>query len=465
MFKESYAFNFPPPIEKTIDEDGFEFGRLLISRDRYIGEWYQSINLTAYSKHYWRGPRGSGKTSFLYLLGRKFQAEGHSVYYLEAGNLQYISKEVISHIAEFEVKGGKRVVLMIDSAHTYKDALIWSFLLRNLKSLIVLAAGVPTWIEKTPDFKRDLKYSPAKIFLQDFEIEEVIDKLLDNKYFGNSQLVEIGRKRLMDFCSWVWKFTGGQIFPILMICDHMLGNQKVFDEHFDTYQHYLTCHEFASSDAFESISNRCLSDDRYIVEMVKNIIATGSYSIDDVLNLDTIGYWSNNWFYSDLMLMIHLNSSIESYNMEINLEMSQQEKIECIIVAGFRKIDKNVFNEDCGRYTTRMGNAIGFAWGYGVKDMIPQLYISPQTHAETGKQWKTSPTVDFIFNGLMSVAIELSKNSYDIEGKIKKFEKGEVYNQWADRRAILNFEMENVPPQTSQTSRNLARCSTSRLPL
>jgi hypothetical protein len=89
-----------------------------------------------------------------------------------------------------------------------------------------------------------------------------------------------------------------------------------------------------------------------------------------------------------------------------------------------------------------MENAVGFCWGYQVRKNMPALFISPQTRAGKGKPEKTAPTVDYTFNGLADVAIELSKNSYDIAGKIKKFKNVDgAYKEWDGKCAILNFQL------------------------
>lgn len=67
---------------------------------------------------------------------------------------------------------------------------------------------------------------------------------------------------------------------------------------------------------------------------------------------------------------------------------------------------------------------------YMTHTAFPNLYMAPQTRAVRGVSGKTSPTVDFTFNGDMQVAIEISKNSYDILGKIKKFSSGGVYEHF-----------------------------------
>jgi hypothetical protein len=156
----------------------------------------------------------------------------------------------------------------------------------------------------------------------------------------------------------------------------------------------------------------------------------------------------DGWFLSDLFLAVMYNkgiilkAAVTPVVTQALKDMTPIEKIEAIIISGLRDMNQTDFEESSRSGIYKMENAVGFCWGYNVRKNMPALFISPQTRAETGKPHKTVPTVDYTFNGLADVAIELSKNSYDIAGKIKKFtDVGGVYKEWDGKCAILNFQL------------------------
>jgi hypothetical protein len=89
---EKYKFEFPSiEIPNSIDPHGFRLGKIVLERSSFIKKWTQKIlMIESYSQHYWRAPKGSGKTMFLFLLGQELQKKVWSFTILKAERVYLI---------------------------------------------------------------------------------------------------------------------------------------------------------------------------------------------------------------------------------------------------------------------------------------------------------------------------------------------------------------------------------------
>jgi len=91
------------------------------------------VNMTSF---YFRAPKGSRKTLFLFELGKLFQAD-HEVFYFEnAKRLDEFPKHVYEDLDKFAKE--KRVVLLVDEAVGF-EVVSWTVLLRGVKNIIIVA--------------------------------------------------------------------------------------------------------------------------------------------------------------------------------------------------------------------------------------------------------------------------------------------------------------------------------------
>mmetsp|Transcript_19514 Transcript_19514/g.26800 ORF Transcript_19514/g.26800 Transcript_19514/m.26800 type:complete len:356 (-) Transcript_19514:357-1424(-) len=349
-----------------------------------------------------------------------------------------MTEENVKDVVLKNHSNGKRTALIIDEVQNNVDAPIYSYLLRNSPSLIVLSAGVPKLLQSSPGFPNDSKYNPSRILLQMNEIREVAERWLNEA--SNVGITNCSLDSSLELCTWLLSFTGGMMFPMLMILDHMF-TKSVFDEHFNNYRHYLTSCVFFESKACCSIKSRCFDPDTR--SLFDKILYNGEYVPSDVDQLENFGYWNSNavcsergWFVSDLLLLFVYNSRSDM-NFKCSKEvtntlttMAVQDKIEAIIIMGLKEMTEVDFMEPSLR-DTKMENAVGFCWAHRVRYAFPQLYMTLQTCANySGITGKPCPTVDFTFvGGCMNVAIELSTNCFDIKNKVKKLvRKGDIRN-------------------------------------
>ncbi len=441
---QQFTFTFPDACSKTVDPFGFQLGSVFVQRTEYISSWCDRIaGIEDCSKHYWRGPKGSGKTVFLWLLGRELQKRDLQVYYIEdADFLKNITKADINFTIEMNNINNKRTVLMIDEGQSNSNDGIYTHLIRGTPSLIVLSVGVSSY-GSSPGYPDEFKYNSANIFLQENELDAFTELWYTEA--TKRQLIDYSKQQLLNCFQWLLLFTGGLMYPMLAISDHLLSSD-IYVAHFHNYQHYLTSFMFFTSKTCTTIKSRCF--DGHASPLFQKLLNQGEYDIDNLAQLEKFGYWDSGksndclkgWFVSDFLLFIVYNRHI-SYCVSLSREICMDDKIQAIIIMGLKGMSESDFMEGSSSTVTKMENAIGFCWGYKVRNAFPALFIAPQTRANTNSFGKTKPTVDFTFNGEMDVAIELSKNNYDIPGKLAKFAEEGVYHQWGNRYAILNFQL------------------------
>jgi len=203
-------------------------------------------------------------------------------------------------------------VLIIDEVQNNVNAPIYTYLLRNSPSLIVLSAGVPKIILSSPAFPDDSKYSPSKVLLQMNEIHEVVTLWLSEA--SKVGINNCSHDSSLEFCTWLLSLTGGMMFLLLVILDHMF-TKSIFDKHFNNYRHYLTSSEFFESKACSNIKSRCFDSDS--MRLFDKILHNGEYVPSDVDQLEDFGYWNSDagssergWFVSDFFCYSYIMEDI-----------------------------------------------------------------------------------------------------------------------------------------------------------
>jgi hypothetical protein len=121
-------------------------GRVIVERDWFIKKTASLVlskgGAAKYRSYYWRAPVGSGKTTFLKLLGRELQHRGCDVRMLLAGQLEKIDDGYVSELA---LNAGSNVVaLLVDEVHNNPKTYKWDELLKSKPSNpLTIGVGVP----------------------------------------------------------------------------------------------------------------------------------------------------------------------------------------------------------------------------------------------------------------------------------------------------------------------------------
>jgi hypothetical protein len=459
-------------ISNSLDVKDRGFGRVVLHRRQYIAQWCTTIREEQSDgcQHYFWAPQGSGKSCFLLLLGvALIVTGGYDVYYFDSlFALDTISEAdfYATHTAN-RARNVRTVMLLDEAQNPDKSGRMITFLLKNDKAsdVIVIAVGLSCPQRgQSPSFRESHKHNPCDICLQTSELPELADAWIAKLQERN---IACPPEQVLEFCGWVHKFTGGQLYPILKICDHMFSNAQhstTFADHFARYRQYILSSAFCLSEACLSIRSRCY--DAGMVTACENVLKLGKLSAELKDNLESYGCCDSGsavscdaptgWFVSDLLLCIAYNTRhyqdafcltpgriIQLKNLPVQM------RIMSLIVAGLRTMQLSDLVE--GQYDVdKMENAIGMLWAMRIHDVLPGVFICPQTRAESGLYGKTKPTVNFTFDSGMDVTIEVSKNSYDIPGKLAKFRspKG-CYREWNGKCAIFNIITRKGVPKSA----------------
>lgn len=90
-------FTFPSSSAEIFPDNGV--GSCMIDRNVLVNKVSDILSENKVASYYFRGPRGSGKTLMLYLLGRKLQSSGCKVIFIKhSGKLTGLSDEVFQDL-------------------------------------------------------------------------------------------------------------------------------------------------------------------------------------------------------------------------------------------------------------------------------------------------------------------------------------------------------------------------------
>ena len=137
MFSDTLVeFKFPSKVDSTEDEIFPEngVGDALFSRKALVSRFLEDLFHSKGLNFYIRGPKGSGKTLLLYLIGRELQRLGETVYFVDhADALRDLKKQNIQSL-EDKLPKGKKLYLLIDEVHQNTKDKMWNYLLKDEKN-------------------------------------------------------------------------------------------------------------------------------------------------------------------------------------------------------------------------------------------------------------------------------------------------------------------------------------------
>lgn len=437
-------------------------GRILLNREHLVDRFAGSIVAqTRFPvQHYWRAPRGSGKTTFLFLLGEKLKTLGCTVYYLNDGKKltqDYVDSIKNEVIRQLQINANKKIVLIVDEADG--DHGHWVSLLkptdRLFGKLIVLGAGVPQFQNMSANFAT--KHNAEELLFKHSEMDSLVDAL------HNVMRVDKDKNEaLKRLCKYVQDQTGGHLFVMLKLCEYVVDQDKWYED--ELYQKILTRSALLETEVYKEIISRCYSDDAKETAAFLRVYS-GSPQSTDKSDLEKIGVFNStrNVFLSSFYETVQLNRSFAHYHVKdvdivkIPDNATADQKLELIIKTGLSKMTDNDFQDPyCDDVADE--DAIGHRFGVYVSQHIAGLYIAAQVPPEG----RSRAAVDYVFNGSVDVALELTRNAsdrIDVEhaGRFTGeggFPSAYRYEQWKDRFAVLNFQVsiDNVPSSVDNNS-------------
>ena len=418
-----------------------------MDRSKKVKAWCDDILKSEHRSFYFRGPAASGKTYCLKMMGKELQENGYKdIFYISSATLldKVITYIDILDFLSKRTEPDKPIIILVDEAQTCPSADVFQRATRECHDLKLIACGVSSLTTASPCLGADPHESSEMLLNTPEEKKSLYESFLELR--NEREITDLSKQELIDLIDWIIQFAGGQVFPVLMMINHML-TPEVFNSYKD-YQRYLQSSEFYGSPINQDIVKRAYAKAKDLRPHFLEILEKGE--LTGTNKLKKYGYWDEtaNWFTSDHLLTYITNNSLttapENVNQTLTSQFQAKDLIECIILAGLKGMTESDFQESPSN-KQKMENAVGFCWGYKIQNALPWLFIAPQTRAEKSTPKKQAPTIDFTFNGIMDVAVELSKNHWDIPTKLQKIGPDGVYKEWYGRSAILNFQLNPKP--------------------
>jgi hypothetical protein len=435
-------FEFPSAKEGSLTPDD-GIGEILLPRKELIEQAYESVcadiaerseNIEAHfnTSHYWRSVKGSGKSVFLNLLGRKFQQNGYEVFHMRnTGKFDYSWVDFLNSIVKSRPVGALPLVLLLDEAPHGVALPIWNDLFRHIKPMAVLAVGITD--VKGIDFYE--RHEAVDMFIKPGNaLDEVVDALCE--HYGDSSPKHDDVKKL---CEYVCKWTGGNIFPLLKLCVYAMS----FPNWENSFIQRLTSESLSKTSVYRDINRRCCSvHDLPKSEQFKCFLAA-SPTTDDVAWFSKLGWWDEytcRWFMSAYVMTLMFNEvpavSHSKDIVEFPPDASAAELIDLLIRTGLEKMTPNDFVDDKFDYS------IGYLWAFYLRSRMPQLYLclAPQVRTVNSNV----RTLDFVFNtcnGNTDVVIDLMFNGAEADVNEHWARLDDEYKPWKGRSAMLNIQL------------------------
>ncbi len=395
-------FKFPETGKVVFPKNGI--GAELLNRQTLVDKLIKLALEGDFQHFYFRGPRGSGKTVLLQLIGRQLQNLGHRVIFIaHARSLDKIGPEPFEEL-ERSIRPGGKVFVLVDEVQTNKNSDVWNTLLKkpdNQSLIFTIGAGIPTLSGDSPAFDKKLPHSD--ILLGDDDIDEVAK--FCQKISGIKDSGSI--KRILQ---WLLEFTGGHCFPFLKLSHFVFSNPQNRDRILaGTMDTFLSSQEFSTSKTMVDIQSRCYDIGKEVLDA-----AHGIFNFENVIlnqqYLDKLGYWSNSreYFISNLFVTILFGCRKRIVIPEIDWK-DREGAFESVLKFSLDQMREDHFIEPDMK-TPSYEDAIGMRFGW-ILSGIEGLYVSPQTQVVSESRSGTKkPTIDFYLNGKLDTYLEFVRN-------------------------------------------------------
>jgi hypothetical protein len=377
----------------------------------------------SYSSYYWRAPPGSGKTTFLSLMGRELQSRGCEVY--ETLYAKSLDAYPLGFFRDLATNAkDKVVVLLIDEVQNNTNSDRWKELVKSKpRNLIVIGVGIPWLNMHSPQFSFKFPQTGKlfPMFLTETDLEEIC------RYFES--ITGRYRDQIEAICRQVLNYTNGHLFPFIKLTEHVLSTS---DLKTDNVGYYLTSKIAYESPVLECIRRRCLSMiSSEQLKGVEKLFWNVKESTGLSMELSRVGLWHGNDFISDL-IRNEVFHTIDLFGKDEPCELQDPAKtsipyIEQVICAGLKFMGEEDFFDPVSN-TIAVENRISFTWAQYVEKKLIGVWVAPQCRTLTDERYKKvgpKPLLDFIINerfDKMAIEVALNQNSKGIQKHLKRFD-------------------------------------------
>ena len=378
---------------------------------------------------YLRGPRGSGKSVLLQLIGKMLQDRGEKVYFVRtADQLREVNASDMQDLIDMN-NSRNRIYLLVDEVQMYYEGDVWDFLLKQTSKIVTIGVGIPQLDVDSAAFL--FRPPPSYILLTQYDVKD------STKYFIslaanclNGSKVDLSDdaeddsnvidEMVAEVLNWVFVYTGGQAYPYYYISNFLLS--KHCKDCFEgNYENIITGGVFRKSTFFEALSSRALSLNSKALSAARQILRTGKRTDDEKIILSKVGVWleTRNWFISDLLVSHIFNENEKELSSAI--DFSEPNALLKLIVYGFSELTDEDFMEPA-RDNFRYENSLTAIIGYQLS-RVPNLYMSPQTQIARDGPLRAGaqPTIDLYLNGRLNLFVKFTKNGSKLKEHFDRF--------------------------------------------
>jgi hypothetical protein len=423
-------------------EDGI--GTELFKRQKLINEMTNLI-LTKKRGHrhlYFRGPRGSGKTVLLNLIGRQLQSLGHRVIKPWPGFFTSIPPEEIFNLSK-SASPKEKIYILVDEVQVIPKSAYWPILLKDCSdSLFTIGAGIPS-LEPSPAF--DLKLGASKILWTHDDIDK------DFLHFCQRTSGIEDMKSIKKAIDWLLAYTGGHGYPFLRLTEHIFSEEANLKDAIlsGNIMRELCSEAFYKSELMTDINTRSFSLEKNQLDAAIGIFNHSPGFETNQRDLEKLGYWSSekNDFISKMFIGQVFQSREPAKGSSPSIDWGNPDQaLEAVIKFALENMAASDFTDPISE-TNRYEDAIGTTLGWHMK-LIEGLFVVPQKQIpKSVPTCGKSPTVDFYLNGKLDTYLELVRNGSLLEKHFDRFEQEEgAYYSKKHRYAILDLELDKYQP-------------------
>ena len=322
------------------------------------------------SNYYFRGPRGSGKSFMLNLLGKRLLEINKRVFFIEhAGDLKNLSRDLLKEVDE-SLK--EPAYILIDEVHENTSDPLWDYLLKKAVNLVVIGVGIPHLDGRSPAFMNKFAGDFFLFKSEDLDIK-VIEKFeeLLNDGLTSSSVVNT-RTVVENTLSWVLSYTGGHTYPFLKLSEYLLKQRK--QECIDSNLESIVCGAlFFDLEISKEIIARSFQLSHDVREASHKIFTQGIIDgfCEDCLEKSSLWNSDKNWFISNF-LVFHLFSIKKKIEFEpLDLQKIIEIGLEDLSEIHFSQMLNDLSVE---RYENSIGYYIGVCFPLFI-DLIVWFFL------------------------------------------------------------------------------------------
>ena len=446
-------------VENITEEEGQPyfimngFGKYVLDRKRLLTEVSDAVDFQLKEQPlnsasvYLSGCMGMGKTSDLILIAKYLKTKGYNIYFFTSADKipDGIGTELTTYAQQNKEQ---KIAVIVDEVATKPNSHLFVYLLKGkLPNMLTIGAAVPMFNRTggTGAFRKVLRTSDLVLKASDEDVCGLI-KHWKTKRVATDEMVDHVSEFLLGHC-------GGHVYPVLAFMEYFFTNSEA-TKHLTSeqeFRRYFFSADFAKSDVYRGVCNRCFDDALTLeAESAQTIarVLSGREEANDIGTLCRLGWWDVKK--NDVLSALLMNECLRNVKllstkkMFLDKSCGQLENLETLIIEGLNSMEPHELTSDTSPSGWPVENALTFNWARRV------MSIFSNVHLEFQKSYGHK-LMDVYVNGVVDAGVEVLRNatqtanddateqSQDVNKHARRFTERQYQ---VDRFALLNFSMD-----------------------